>query len=100
VLLLLLLLIMTMMTIIIIIFSNTNLVDGGVGGEEVEVRLALHVPHVHAPPTRQHHGDGVVVVRAVAILPGDSIHGATSANHQLYAKSLKLDPSPFLSAAA
>jgi 6,7-dimethyl-8-ribityllumazine synthase len=45
-----------------------DLVDGGVGREEVEVLGALHVPHVHALALAQHHRQRVVVVRAVVIL--------------------------------
>lgn len=46
----------------------SDLVDGGVGREEVEVLGALHVPHVHALALAQHHRQRVVVVRAVVIL--------------------------------
>ena len=45
-----------------------TLVDGGVGGEEVEVLLAVHVPHVRAQTALQHHRQRGVVVRANAIL--------------------------------
>ena len=41
------------------------LVHGRIGGEEVEIFLSLHVPHVDAFTLVQHHGQGVIVVGAV-----------------------------------
>ena len=52
------------------------LVDGAVGGQEVEVALALGIPHVHASGTAGDERDGVVVVCGVGVFEGDGFGGA------------------------
>ena len=47
------------------------LVDGAVGRQEVDVALALRVPHVDALAAGEDDGDGVVVMSGVLILGGN-----------------------------
>ena len=43
------------------------LVHGRIGGEEVEIFLSFHIPHVDAFTLVQHYGQGVVVVGTIAL---------------------------------
>lgn len=52
---------------------TVTLVDGGIGGQEVEVVTALGVPHRAPLCPRDHHREGMVVVRRIVLLHLDGL---------------------------
>ena len=53
-----------------------SLIDRAIRAQEVEVLLPVNVPNLGVQPLRQHDGEGVVVVSAMAVLEIDALGGA------------------------